>query len=86
MAQAGSELRSRDRSSPSNDAEEDANTLHGSFEPQAPGAAVSLPPADTGKQAWLFLAACWGVEALTFGESSIIPAVCFAWHLGGSCC
>lgn len=27
----------------------------------------SLPPVDTGRQAWLFLAACWGVEAVTFG-------------------
>ncbi|KAF1967583.1 MFS general substrate transporter [Bimuria novae-zelandiae CBS 107.79] len=27
----------------------------------------SLPPVDSGKQAWLFLAACWGVEAVTFG-------------------
>ncbi|KAF2799998.1 MFS general substrate transporter [Melanomma pulvis-pyrius CBS 109.77] len=27
----------------------------------------SLPPVDEGKEAWLFLAACWGVEALTFG-------------------
>ena len=28
---------------------------------------ASLPPVDTGTQAWLFLAACWGVEAMTFG-------------------
>lgn len=28
----------------------------------------SLPPVDTGKDAWLFLAACWVVEAVTFGE------------------
>lgn len=27
----------------------------------------SLPPVDTGKDAWLFLAACWVVEAVTFG-------------------
>ncbi|KAL2187315.1 MFS general substrate transporter [Thermothelomyces heterothallicus CBS 203.75] len=27
----------------------------------------SLPPADTGKDAWLFLAACWTVEALVWG-------------------
>jgi hypothetical protein len=28
----------------------------------------SLPPVDGGKQAWLFLAACWVVEAFVFGE------------------
>jgi hypothetical protein len=27
----------------------------------------SLPPTDTGKDAWLFLAACWAVEALVWG-------------------
>ncbi|KAK8126698.1 uncharacterized protein PG998_002457 [Apiospora kogelbergensis] len=27
----------------------------------------SLPPVDTGKDAWLFLAACWAVEALVWG-------------------
>jgi hypothetical protein len=32
------------------------------------GTEFSLPPVDTGKQAWLFLAACWGVEAMTFGK------------------
>lgn len=29
-----------------------------------------LPPVDTGKQAWQFLAACWVVEAVTFGKFS----------------
>ncbi|KAI1859808.1 hypothetical protein JX265_010257 [Neoarthrinium moseri] len=33
----------------------------------APRPEFSLPPVDTGKQAWLFLAACWVVEAFTFG-------------------
>ena len=33
----------------------------------------SLPPVDTGKQAWLFLAACWGVEAVTFGTKTFPP-------------
>lgn len=33
----------------------------------------SLPPVDTGKEAWLFLAACWGVEAVTFGKWNPIP-------------
>lgn len=27
----------------------------------------SLPPTDGGKDAWLFLAACWSVEALIWG-------------------
>ncbi|PWY93138.1 MFS general substrate transporter [Aspergillus sclerotioniger CBS 115572] len=34
---------------------------------QPPNAEFSLPPVDTGKQAWLLLAACWAVEALVFG-------------------
>ena len=29
----------------------------------------SLPPTDGGKDAWLFLAACWAVEALVWGMS-----------------
>lgn len=29
----------------------------------------SLPPTDRGKDAWLFLAACWAVEALVWGMS-----------------
>lgn len=35
---------------------------------QAPMTEFSLPPADGGKQAWLFLAACWVIEAVTFGK------------------
>lgn len=27
----------------------------------------SLPPVDGGKDAWLFLAACWAIEALVWG-------------------
>ncbi|KAK6062922.1 major facilitator superfamily transporter [Seiridium cupressi] len=38
-----------------------------SSEPQTSGVEFSLPPVDGGKQAWLFLAACWVVEAFTFG-------------------
>lgn len=37
-------------------------------EPQVSGPEFSLPPVDRGKQAWMFLAACWAVEALVFGE------------------
>lgn len=29
---------------------------------------VSLPRADGGREAWLFLAGCFCIEALTFGE------------------
>jgi hypothetical protein len=42
--------------------------LDNSSEPQTSNNEFSsLPPVDTGKEAWLFLAACWGVEAVTFG-------------------
>jgi len=33
----------------------------------------SLPPVDRGKDAWLFLAACWVVELLIFGMSKPVP-------------
>ena len=32
----------------------------------------SLPPADSGKDAWFFLAACWVVEALVWGWCSTL--------------
>lgn len=32
--------------------------------------ASELPPADGGRQAWLFLAACFAVDALIWGELS----------------
>jgi hypothetical protein len=42
---------------------------HGdSAEPRATSLDSALPPADGGKAAWLFLAACWMIEALVFGE------------------
>lgn len=42
---------------------------HGdSAEARATSFDSSLPPADGGKAAWLFLAACWVIEALVFGE------------------
>lgn len=31
-----------------------------------------LPPTDTGKDAWLFLAACFTLEAFVWGASSVI--------------
>lgn len=33
----------------------------------------SLPPADRGKDAWLFLAGCFMVEALIWGRSQPYP-------------
>lgn len=39
-----------------------------SSETQTLGEESSLPPVDRGRDAWLFLAACWVVEAITFGE------------------
>lgn len=39
------------------------------FEPgQGPHHEFYLPPVDTGKDAWLFLAACFVIEALVWGE------------------
>src|SRR6266566_8064735 len=65
----------------SNDIAQQRHARNDSPEPQAPSPDFSLPPVDRGKQAWLFLAACWAVEALVFGECS--PArVCV--HLPGS--
>lgn len=46
----------------------------------------SLPPTDTGKDAWLFLAACWAVEALVWGKSCTLPCLgsSFFWlHVSG---
>ena len=35
----------------------------------------SLPPVDTGKDAWLFLAACFVIEALVWGEHHLLVPV-----------
>lgn len=43
----------------------------GGFETQTSCEGASLPRVDGGKDAWSFLAACWVVEAITFGE--ILP-------------
>lgn len=68
MTQTSIEL--RDGATPMYDDAE----LHGEpndAQPQAPATAeFSLPPVDTGRGAWLCLAASWGVEAVTFGGSS----------------
>ncbi|RYP32380.1 hypothetical protein DL767_005245 [Monosporascus sp. MG133] len=42
--------------------------LHNSHE-DAPAQDFSLPPVDRGKDAWLFLAACWAIEALIHDET-----------------
>ena len=68
MAQSSIELRSLDADTPKKD-DRQQDILNSSSEPLAPVTEfASLPPVDTGKEAWLFLAACWGVEAVTFGE------------------
>lgn len=36
---------------------------------QTSGEEASLPRVDGGKDAWSFLAACWFVEAMTFGKN-----------------
>lgn len=46
-------------------------TENGRPERQTLGEEASLPRVDGGKEAWSFLAACWFVEAMTFGE--ILP-------------
>lgn len=43
-----------------------------SSETQTLGEESSLPPVDRGRDAWLFLAACWVVEAITFGELFVL--------------
>ncbi|KAH8673617.1 major facilitator superfamily domain-containing protein [Xylariales sp. PMI_506] len=47
---------------------EDADTRE--LRGDAPRQEFSLPPADKGKDAWLFLAACWAVEAVIWGFGS----------------
>jgi hypothetical protein len=67
MAQGSIELRHVSADTSNHD-DQELDVLGASSDPQAPGTEFSLPPVDTGAAAWLFLAACWGVEALTFGE------------------
>lgn len=77
MAEASVDLRRLGTTGTSNHDDQQLPTLNKVLEPdarndnsesQAPNTEFSLPPVDTGKQAWLFLAACWGVEAVTFGK------------------
>lgn len=44
------------------------NVESDSSETQDSGEESSLPLVDRGKDAWFFLAACWVVEAITFGK------------------
>lgn len=68
MAQGIGELRHVNADTLNHDNQE-LDALGTGSEPQASSTEFSLPPVDTGAAAWLFLAACWGVEALTFGEN-----------------
>ncbi|KAI1340829.1 major facilitator superfamily domain-containing protein [Xylariaceae sp. FL0016] len=65
MAQDSIELRALNSGTSKDSPQE--NVLSNSSEPPVLNAESSLPPVDTGKQAWLFLSACWVVEAFTFG-------------------
>lgn len=67
MAQGSVELRNVNADTLNHD-DQELDVLGANSEPQASSNEFSLPPVDTGAAAWLFLAACWGVEALTFGE------------------
>ena len=53
---------------------QDAQDDSGEYQPLIPKSDSSLPPVDEGKEAWLFLTACWVVEALTFGECLPAPS------------
>ena len=46
------------------------DTFNQSLESRATDAEFSLPPVDGGRKAYLFLVACWVVEAVTFGRSN----------------
>ncbi|ESU15749.1 hypothetical protein FGSG_09209 [Fusarium graminearum PH-1] len=48
-------------------AESQENSLDEGLESRTTDVEFSLPPADGGRKAYLFLAACWVVEAVTFG-------------------
>jgi len=67
MAEGSVELDDLDAGT-SNDVAQQQLAQNNSSEAQAPRPEFSLPPVDRGKEAWLFLAACWAVEALVFGE------------------
>lgn len=49
-------------------AESPENSLDEGLESRTTDVEFSLPAADGGRKAYLFLAACWVVEAVTFGK------------------
>jgi hypothetical protein len=53
---------------------QDAQDDSSERQPLIPKSDFSLPSVDGGKEAWLFLTACWTVEALTFGEYFPAPS------------
>jgi hypothetical protein len=77
MAQSSVELRHLNAGTSNHNAERQ-HALRNSPETQTPSVEFSLPPVDGGKEAWLFLAACWVVEAFTFGE--ILPKLRFVFY------
>ncbi|KAL3590637.1 hypothetical protein FPOAC2_12832 [Fusarium poae] len=52
-----------------NRAESPRDILDQGLESRTTDVEFSLPRADGGRKAYLFLAACWVVEAVTFGKS-----------------
>ena len=68
MSQTSIELVTPNRAA-SDDTAQLQGTFNQSLESRATDAEFSLPPVDGGRKAYLFLAACWVVEAVTFGES-----------------
>jgi hypothetical protein len=67
MSQTSIELVTLNRAA-SNEAANLPDTFNDHSESRTTDAEFSLPPVDGGRKAWLFLAACWVVEAVTFGE------------------
>jgi hypothetical protein len=68
MSQTSIELVTPNRAV-SDDTAQLQDTFNQGFESRATDAEFSLPPVDGGRKAYLFLAACWVVEAVTFGKS-----------------
>ncbi|KAK2676356.1 RTA-like protein [Fusarium oxysporum f. sp. vasinfectum] len=68
--ESSSALTSLELVTPNGNVSDDAvqlQNLDQRFESRASDAQFSLPPVDGGRKAYLFLAACWVVEAVTFG-------------------
>ena len=67
MAQESAELNDRDAGR-SNDVAQQQYAPNNSSHLRNPYSGFSLPSVDGGKEARLFLAACWVAEAFVFGE------------------